>query len=217
MSQLEPMVQQLQNMASLEALPEFFAQIQQQFDYPFCGLVLWRSQQKVQQLSAGHNDDFQMFAGTEQLQQCCLKRCTPALSSDIGIRTAFALAHDALLIPVKGIGTDYGVLVIGVLPTQKPLAQQISWYWTIIANYLYEAVYRLTRHHEDDSSFGLTSREKSCLSWAAKGKTSWEISQILSISERTVNFHLSNCISKTNSCNRQQAISRCLSAGHIHI
>jgi DNA-binding CsgD family transcriptional regulator len=96
------------------------------------------------------------------------------------------------------------------------MAQQIGWYWSIVANYLYEAINRFMAVAAE-ADFMLTCREQACLNWAAKGKTSWEISQILEISERTVNFHLSNCIRKTNSCNRQQAISKCVAGGHIHM
>lgn len=59
----------------------------------------------------------------------------------------------------------------------------------------------------------LTSRERECLLWAAEGKTSWEISQILSISERTVIFHLQNAGDKLKVSNRQQAVARALSMG----
>ena len=38
----------------------------------------------------------------------------------------------------------------------------------------------------------LTGRELECLEWVSHGKTSWEIGTILDLSERTVNFHLSN-------------------------
>ncbi len=37
----------------------------------------------------------------------------------------------------------------------------------------------------------LSTREAEVLRWCAAGKTSWEIAEILHISERTVNFHLS--------------------------
>lgn len=122
-----------------------------------------------------------------------------------------------LIIPLKGMGTDSGALLIGLQPEQADLAQQIAWYWTIIAHYMLETLYRIGYAIESDQTVLLTGREKACLSWAAQGKTSWEISQILSISERTVNFHLGNCISKTNSNNRQQAISRCVAAGYINL
>jgi DNA-binding CsgD family transcriptional regulator len=34
----------------------------------------------------------------------------------------------------------------------------------------------------------LSEREKACLLWTARGKSSWEIGRILSISENTVAF-----------------------------
>lgn len=38
----------------------------------------------------------------------------------------------------------------------------------------------------------LTGRERDILSWTSSGKTSWEISQILGVSEKTVEQHLAN-------------------------
>lgn len=52
----------------------------------------------------------------------------------------------------------------------------------------------------------LTSREMETLSWAAKGKTSWEISRLLSVSEATAKFHLSNIYKKMNVFNKTQAV-----------
>lgn len=42
----------------------------------------------------------------------------------------------------------------------------------------------------------LSTREAEVLRWCAIGKTSWEIAEILHISERTVNFHLSKIASR---------------------
>lgn len=53
----------------------------------------------------------------------------------------------------------------------------------------------------------LSVREEDCLRWAADGKTSWEIAQVLAISERTVNFHFDNSVAKLNAVNRQHAIA----------
>lgn len=57
--------------------------------------------------------------------------------------------------------------------------------------------------------YSLTKREGECLRWSELGKTSWEMSLILGISERTINFHIINAIKKTKSINRQQAITKC--------
>src|SRR5258707_175572 len=40
----------------------------------------------------------------------------------------------------------------------------------------------------------LTFKETECLRWCKEGKTNWEIGEIMSISEKTVEFHLSNTI-----------------------
>lgn len=61
----------------------------------------------------------------------------------------------------------------------------------------------------------LTGREKECLLWTAEGKTAWEVSQILSIAERTVVFHLKNAAEKLGVANRQQAIARAIALGMI--
>jgi DNA-binding CsgD family transcriptional regulator len=215
MSQLEPLVHKLQAMQSFDELPDFFSSMQTQYQYTFCGLVMWRADDKRDVVVTKLSDGFEAIIQHETLRQSCLKRFTPALASELGAREQ--VASDALVVPLRGKGADTAALIIGLQPEQMTMAQQIGWYWSIVANYLYEAINRFMTLTATDEEFTLTSRELSCLHWAAKGKTSWEISQILAISERTVNFHLSNCIRKTNSCNRQQAISKCVAGGHIHM
>lgn len=51
----------------------------------------------------------------------------------------------------------------------------------------------------------LSNREIAVLRWTADGKTSGEISCILNISERTVNFHINNVITKLNVANKTSA------------
>jgi DNA-binding CsgD family transcriptional regulator len=53
----------------------------------------------------------------------------------------------------------------------------------------------------------LSKREIEVLSWLKEGKTSWEIARILLISERTVNFHVSNIIKKLDANNRTHAVA----------
>jgi LuxR family transcriptional regulator len=54
----------------------------------------------------------------------------------------------------------------------------------------------------------LSPREISVLRWTADGKTSADISEILKISERTVNFHIGNSIIKLNAANKTAATVR---------
>ncbi|WP_322995666.1 helix-turn-helix transcriptional regulator [Castellaniella sp.] len=53
----------------------------------------------------------------------------------------------------------------------------------------------------------LTSRHRACLYWASQGKTSWEIGQILGITERTVNFHFGKLYDLLGVHTRQAAIT----------
>lgn len=52
----------------------------------------------------------------------------------------------------------------------------------------------------------LTPRELECLRWCKEGKTNWEIGEIVSSSEKTVEFHLSNAARKLGACNRITAV-----------
>ena len=63
----------------------------------------------------------------------------------------------------------------------------------------------------------LTAREREVLRWVAGGKTSWEISVILRISERTVKFHLVEASRKLNAVNRTSAVAKALAWGLIKL
>lgn len=61
----------------------------------------------------------------------------------------------------------------------------------------------------------LSPREHSCLSWAARGKSSWEIGMLLTISVATVNFHLTNAARKLGVRGRTLAVARAIRLGLI--
>lgn len=61
----------------------------------------------------------------------------------------------------------------------------------------------------------LTERERECLIWIAQGKTSWEASVILGISESTTTFHLRNAVLKLKASNRTHAVAKALQSGII--
>lgn len=54
----------------------------------------------------------------------------------------------------------------------------------------------------------LSARERDSLAFVADGKTTWEISVILGISEATVRFHLDNARRKLGAVNRTHAVAR---------
>jgi DNA-binding NarL/FixJ family response regulator len=63
----------------------------------------------------------------------------------------------------------------------------------------------------------LSPREKEVLTWLKNGKTSWDISIILCISERTVNFHIKNIMQKLDAVSRIHAVAKAIEKGLINI
>jgi LuxR family transcriptional regulator, quorum-sensing system regulator SolR len=59
----------------------------------------------------------------------------------------------------------------------------------------------------------LTARELEVLRWTADGKTSGEVGDILNITERTVNFHINQCIEKLGVNNKLAASVRAAMLG----
>ncbi|WP_323121208.1 autoinducer binding domain-containing protein [Burkholderia alba] len=66
-----------------------------------------------------------------------------------------------------------------------------------------------------EANVTLTQREREVLCWTGEGKTACEIGQILSISERTVNFHVNNILDKLAATNKVQAVVKAISMGLI--
>lgn len=65
----------------------------------------------------------------------------------------------------------------------------------------------LNKRGPDNDKIVLSNREKEVLNWLKQGKSSWEISVILRISERTVNYHVYNIMQKLDVVNRPQALA----------
>jgi len=61
----------------------------------------------------------------------------------------------------------------------------------------------------------ISERERECLQWASIGKTSWEISQIVGLTESTIIYHLRNATRKLDAANRLHAVAKALKASII--
>ncbi len=68
---------------------------------------------------------------------------------------------------------------------------------------------------ERRKALDLSAREREVLAWVKEGKTNWEISMILNISERTVKFHVQNIEHKLNAVNKAHAIALAMAEGLV--
>jgi DNA-binding CsgD family transcriptional regulator len=112
--------------------------------------------------------------------------------------------------PYHGIGSDFGMFSGSISTKFKD--SPLDSIETQHALYLLGASLFDLYTQDRGNSYAnlLTQREKECLRWAARGKTSWEMSVILKISERTVGFHLDNAKTKLNTTTRTAAVSKAL-------
>lgn len=62
----------------------------------------------------------------------------------------------------------------------------------------------------------LTNREIEILKWTADGKTSGEVSEILGVSERTINFHINNAMEKLGTSNKLAAAVKAAVLGFLY-
>jgi LuxR family transcriptional regulator, quorum-sensing system regulator CviR len=63
----------------------------------------------------------------------------------------------------------------------------------------------------------LTAKETEVLKWVKQGKSTWDISTILGISERTVKFHVGNILQKLDATTRTHAVAIALEQGLVDI
>ena len=83
-----------------------------------------------------------------------------------------------------------------------------------VANLIFTEVVDLRAGRRQTVS--LSRREIECLSWASAGKTSVEMSEILGLSEYTVNHYLNRATRKLDAVNRVQAVAKAIRAGLLN-
>jgi LuxR family quorum sensing-dependent transcriptional regulator len=75
--------------------------------------------------------------------------------------------------------------------------------------------FAILRSREQTKPALLSAREREVMSWVAAGKTAWDTSVILSISEDTVNKTVTAAMHKLNAHTRAQAVAEAIKRGLI--
>jgi DNA-binding CsgD family transcriptional regulator len=81
--------------------------------------------------------------------------------------------------------------------------------------YYHSSVEQKLLNAETAPATHLTDREREALLWTAHGKTSWETSEIMKISQETVNFHLKNVMRKVGVYSKHHAVVKAIMLGLI--
>jgi len=65
----------------------------------------------------------------------------------------------------------------------------------------------LTARRNSRVKHSLTAREAEVLTWVARGKSAWEVGEILHIAKRTVDEHVQTAVRKLGAVNRTHAVA----------
>jgi LuxR family transcriptional regulator, activator of conjugal transfer of Ti plasmids len=123
---------------------------------------------------------------------------TVPIMCGFGRMAAFTLARD-----------DRGILPRGLLPEAKEIIQLTGLYFHTHLMTKVKAAPAPPAAYDTK----LTQRERQCLTWAAAGKTTADISTLVSIAPRTVVFHLENCRRKLAAASIAQCVAEALRRG----
>ncbi len=132
------------------------------------------------------------------------------VAADFGMRFGFC-------VPIAStIGVQSCVTMAGERPDFDPRAKGSARFLSLYAHSKAVALSEIEKARRLAHSI-LTDRERESLAWTAMGKSSWEISMILGVSERTVNWFIANAARKLGAVNRTQAVVNAIRAGEISL
>ncbi|WP_417434207.1 helix-turn-helix transcriptional regulator [Hoeflea sp.] len=98
-------------------------------------------------------------------------------------------------------------------PKRLILSQKERGALNLMAIYTSSAIER--RQQKRPARGKLSTREREVLLWTSAGKSCWDVSVILGISEKTVRYHTAQIRTKLNATNTTHAVVRALQQGEI--
>ncbi|MCA1510544.1 LuxR family transcriptional regulator [Bradyrhizobium sp. NBAIM01] len=112
--------------------------------------------------------------------------------------------HSGITIPIPGTGRDVDLISLSLRTREEVPSHRMAHLYMLSVQYWLR--YCELSGRRDPEVIPLTLQEAECLRWCKEGKTNWEIGEILRISEKTVEFHLSNGMRKLGANNRITAV-----------
>jgi DNA-binding CsgD family transcriptional regulator len=123
--------------------------------------------------------------------------------------------HSGFTVPMHGPGSDIDLISLSLRDQKSTDKSRLPLLHAITVQY--RSRLGELQGEPAEALRPLTAKETECLCWCKEGKTNWEIGEILSISEKTVEFHLSNTIKKFGVSNRITAVVKGIQLGLIKL
>lgn len=121
--------------------------------------------------------------------------------------------HSGVTIPIHGTGQEVDLISLSVRQRVHVPEHRLTHIYMLSIQYWLKYCELVDKRELFPSP--LTGQEIECLRWCKEGKTNWEIGEILKISEKTVEFHLSNGMRKLGANNRITAVIMGIKMGLI--
>ena len=92
--------------------------------------------------------------------------------------------HSGLTVPMRGPARQTDLISLSFRDRGAPASGRSAIVYMMCVQYWLKYCEFVDRHNTD--AVPLTAQELECLKWCKEGKTNWEIGEILSISQKTV-------------------------------
>lgn len=132
-------------------------------------------------------------------------------ATEFGIR-------NGLTVPTHGPGNEAALFT--VVTDRKSsefddVIRENCYMLTVLTHHIHWLINESLLGTTNPKDLELSPRERECLHWCARGKTTWETSRIIHRSEATVNFHMQNAMRKLNVHNKCHAVAKVTARGLI--
>ncbi len=177
------------------------------------------------------------YASDDKVVQLCLTRKTPfhwrtelkhstltTKQQHIMDEAAQAGLVDGYTLPL--VSRDGEIAILTVIPDRRMQNGDKQHYnenlLYVIAQFFHVRALRIVMEEQLTSTIGrrrsfLSGRERETTLWISRGKSSWEVAQILGISEKSVEFYMESVKRKLEAVNRTQAVVKALLLGLIDV
>lgn len=118
---------------------------------------------------------------------------------------------EGVTFPVHNRNGDFALLSLSLSRSDEQARQHaramLTW-GALLATMTHETMGRIVKDQSAARAPTLTKREIEVLRWIAEGKSNWEISRLVAISEHGVSHHVRNILLKFDVCSRHQAVAQ---------
>ncbi|GAB2916608.1 LuxR family transcriptional regulator MalR [Paraburkholderia jirisanensis] len=236
----QAMLEQLTTISTEQDMRSRLADIAAMLDFDsflYGGIFSLGKQKSILKIVSGYPAEWRLkydaenYIQIDPVMQHCSARLVPIAWGDLACTSrqqhefmeeagAYGLVS-GISFPIHSKQGDIGVLSFArrVRQTTGPADAQRAMLTlaqgVLVAAFMHDVMTRIVNKQENVLRAPLTRRELECLKWIAIGKSTWEISSILGISEHGVLYHVRNIMLKFDAQTRHVAVLKAIACGLV--